>query len=69
MADKRKKTVNPQELPDDLGLVGTVRFLQRFGKGRGDYTKEKYETPDPPFAELDAELKRLAANDGLEAKP
>ena len=41
-----------------LGPVGTVRFLQQFNQGNGDYTKEKYEQTEPSFEELDAELKK-----------
>lgn len=52
-----------QALRQALGPLGAVRFLQLFDKGRGDYTKEKYEIPDPPFAELDAELKAFAAKE------
>lgn len=58
-----------QALRQALGPLGAVRFLQQFDKGSGDYTKEKYETPDPSFAELDAELKRFVAAGRLEAKP
>ena len=50
-------------------IISLVRSLQQSGKGRGDYTKEKYERPEPSFVELDAELKRFAATDALEGKP
>ena len=41
-----------------LGPVGTVRFLQQFNQGNGDYTKEKYAQPEPSFEELDKELQK-----------
>ena len=50
-------------------IVSLVRLLQQCSKGRGDYTKEKYASPDPSFAELDAELKRILAADTVEGKP
>lgn len=34
-------------LKDNLGVVNTLKFLEQFDNGgNGDYTKEKYETPD-----------------------
>ncbi|MBO6294068.1 MAG: hypothetical protein J6N51_17700 [Selenomonas sp.] len=45
-------------LIEALGPVGFARFIQQFENGYGDYTKEKYEQPDPSFEELDAELKK-----------
>lgn len=34
-------------LKDNLGVVNTLKFLEQFDNGGdGDYTKEKYETPD-----------------------
>ncbi|MCD8049769.1 MAG: hypothetical protein LUG52_09310 [Clostridia bacterium] len=33
-------------LNDALGPVGTIRFLQQFNTGVGDYTKEKYTHDD-----------------------
>ena len=41
-----------------LEPVGYTRFIQQFENGYGDYTKEKYEQPEPSFEELDAELKK-----------
>ena len=40
-----------------LGPVGTVRFMQQFDSGSGDYTKEKYRQPDFTFEEIDAALR------------
>ncbi|KHM51663.1 hypothetical protein SAMN02745671_01553 [Anaerovibrio lipolyticus DSM 3074] len=44
-----------------LGPVGTVRFLQRLGKGSGDYTKEKYERKELSMEEV------MAGMDAIEA--
>ncbi len=30
-------------LAEELGPVGMVRFLQLFGNGRGDYSKERHK--------------------------
>ena len=46
-------------LVDALGPVGSARFIQLFENGCGDYTKEKYEQPEPSFEELDADLKKM----------
>jgi len=46
-------------LIEALGPVGYTRFIQQFENGYGDYTKEKYEQPDPSFEELDTELKKF----------
>jgi len=46
-------------LVDALGPVGYARFIQQFERGNGDYTKEKYEQPEPSFDEQDLELKNL----------
>lgn len=45
-------------LVDALGPVGYTRFIQQFENGYGDYTKEKYEQPEPSFEDLDTELKK-----------
>ena len=45
-------------LTEALGPVGFARFIQQFENGYGDYTKEKYEQPEPSFEELDEELKK-----------
>lgn len=31
-----------QVLFENLGQIATIRFLQEFGWGRGDYTKERH---------------------------
>jgi len=40
-----------------LGVEGTKIFFDQYFKGHGDYTKEKYEIPEPSFEKLTAELK------------
>jgi hypothetical protein len=40
-----------------LGYAGMVRFLQQYGHGKGDYTKEKYDQPDISLEDLDKEIK------------
>ena len=30
-------------LKDKLGVEGTIKFIQMYSDGTGDYTKEKYE--------------------------
>jgi hypothetical protein len=47
-------------LNKELGPAGMTIFLQQFENGSGDYTKEKYETPDTPIDELAAQLKAMA---------
>ena len=42
-----------------LGPVGTVRFLQQFNQGSGDYTKEKYETPEPSMDDIIEKLRQI----------
>ena len=45
-------------LRNALGPVGTVRFIQQYDMGYGDYTKEKQEKPDISLDEIDDLLKR-----------
>ena len=52
------RSAGTKVLIDALGPVGFARFIQQFENGYGDYTKEKYEQPEPSFEELDAELKK-----------
>ena len=43
------KTVSPVEIREigfealtkELGVVGAIRFMQQYDRGRGDYTKER----------------------------
>ena len=46
-----------------LGSVGTVRFLQQSDQGKDDYTKEKYNKPEPPINEV------IAGMESIETKP
>ena len=45
-------------LREALGPVGMVKFIKQFDLGYGDYTEEKYESPDISLDEIDAILKR-----------
>ena len=45
-----------------LGPVGTVRFIQQFSKGAGDYTKERHEQPEPSIDEVIAGLEAIEAS-------
>ena len=42
-----------------LGPVGTVRFLQQFEQGSGDYTKEKYDSPEPSMDDIIEKLRQI----------
>lgn len=35
-----------EALKDALGVVGTLRFLEQYDNGSGDFTKEKYDVED-----------------------
>jgi hypothetical protein len=35
-----------QALVDTLGVVDTIRFIQHFSPGQGDYTRERHEWLD-----------------------
>ena len=48
-------------LTDALGPVGTIRFMQQFEDGDGDYTKEKYEQPDVTIEEFEGWLRTMRA--------
>lgn len=43
-------------LTESLGPVGFAKFMQYINPGKGDYTKEKYETSPLSFAEIKATL-------------
>lgn len=43
-------------LREALGPVGAIQFLQQGSSGTGDYTKEKYERPQPTLNEIIAEI-------------
>ena len=46
-------------LQEALGPIGTVRFLQRFSKCSGDYTKEKYEHEPLSMEEVMAGMDKI----------
>lgn len=52
------RTVGMKALKDALGPVGTVKFIQQYETGYGDYTKEKQNEPDMSLDEIDALLKK-----------
>ncbi len=46
-------------LREALGTVGTVRFLQQYDLGYGDYTKEKYEMEEEKEEDVYAQLSKI----------
>jgi len=44
-----------------LGYDGAQAFMRQSFGGKGDYTKEKYDRPEPSFEELTAELRMIDA--------
>ncbi|MCD7772381.1 MAG: hypothetical protein LUH23_09920 [Oscillospiraceae bacterium] len=46
-------------LREALGVDNSVRFMQQFWYRSGDYTKEKYEKPEPSREEV---IARIMAN-------
>jgi hypothetical protein len=52
------RKVGLQALKDALGPVGMVKFIQQYENGSGDYTKEKYDRPDPAIEEIDRLLRK-----------
>jgi len=48
-------------LNKNLGYEATQAFMSQTFRGRGDYTKEKYEQPEPDFDEFTAELEKVDA--------
>lgn len=52
------RMIGIQALRNALGPVGTVRFIQQYDMGYGDYTKEKQGEPDISLDEIDDLLKR-----------
>lgn len=47
-------------LIENFGVLGTIQYLEQFDNGgNGDYTKEKYEHPDQPLAEILAQLEYM----------
>lgn len=52
------RMIGIQALRDALGPVGTVRCIQQYDMGYGNYTAEKQNAPDTSLEEIDALLKR-----------
>ena len=52
------RNVGIKALQEALGPVGTVKFMQQYDMGYGDYTKEKQDQPDISLEEIDALLKK-----------
>jgi len=44
-----------------LGYDGAQAFMRQSFGGKGDYTKEKYDRPEPSFEELTVELRIIDA--------
>ena len=47
------RAIGIQALQDALGSVGSVRFIQQFDPGEGDYTKEKQNAQDLSLEEIE----------------
>ncbi|HYW12500.1 MAG TPA: hypothetical protein VE871_11085 [Longimicrobium sp.] len=64
------RRVGLDALARELGPVGTVRFLQQFETGSGDYTAERAGLPGAPsVAELGTALRLLRAGEPAHAAP
>ena len=44
-----------------LGYDGAQAFMRQSFGGKGNYTKEKYDRPEPTFEELTAQLRKVDA--------
>jgi hypothetical protein len=44
-----------------LGYDGAQAFMRQSFGGKGNYTKEKYDRPEPTFEELTAQLRKVNA--------
>ena len=53
------RTIGFEALREALGTVGTVRFLQQYDLGYGDYTKEKYEMEEEKEEDVYAQLSNI----------
>ncbi|MBP5450028.1 MAG: hypothetical protein J6Y01_07940 [Spirochaetales bacterium] len=53
------RTIGFEALREALGTVGTVRFLQQYDLGYGDYTKEKYEMKEEKEEDVYAQLSKI----------
>ncbi|MGK7904801.1 MAG: hypothetical protein AB4352_26010 [Hormoscilla sp.] len=53
-----------QALLDSLGVVDTIRFIQYFSPGQGDYTQERHEWLDrTPLDEILLSMKHRPEGD------
>ena len=51
-------------LINSLGVADTIRFIQYFSPGKGDYTKERHQWLDEKsLAEVLVEMKQLQSDD------
>ena len=55
-ATKTNREIGLQALCDALGPSGMVDFIMEGKEGSGDYTKEKYDIPDPTIEEIQSFL-------------
>ncbi len=53
------RSIGFEALKEALGTVGTVRFLQQYDLGYGDYTKEKYEMEEEKEEDVYAQLSKI----------
>jgi len=53
-----------QALIESLGAIDTIRFIQYFSPGQGDYTKERHEWLDlTPLEDILLSMKQLPEGD------
>ncbi|MBW4625112.1 MAG: hypothetical protein KME49_06295 [Brasilonema octagenarum HA4186-MV1] len=51
-------------LINSLGVTDTIRFIQYFSPGKGDYTKERHQWLDEKtLADVLVEIKKLQSDD------
>ena len=51
-------------LINSLGVANTIRFIQYFSPGKGDYTKERYQwLNEKTLADVWVEIKKLQSDD------
>ncbi|MDR0305406.1 MAG: hypothetical protein LBI42_01065 [Chitinispirillales bacterium] len=53
------QSVGMRALKKALGAEGTKVFLRQNARRAGDYTKEKYEIPEPSLDEIVEEMRKL----------
>lgn len=58
------REIGLQALCDALGPSGMVDFIMEGKEGSGDYTKEKYDLPDPTIEEIKAFLEEQKKANG-----